>query len=131
MVGASKKKAVKKGSSLAFGTDGRVYATKGNNTLDFWQYNPTTQVWTQKADVPTGAKNCREGVSMASVTVSDTDYVYLLKGSGTFEFYRTYRGAIPGRQCRTHPLARPASPSRTAHVLPMTAATPSTAWKGS
>ena len=47
-----KKKAVKKGSSLAFGTDGKVYATKGNNTLDFWQYSPSTGIWTQKTDIP-------------------------------------------------------------------------------
>jgi hypothetical protein len=83
-----KKKPVKKGSSLAFGTDGKVYATKGNNTLDFWQYDPETRVWTQKADVPPGLKNCKEGVSSAAVREDTTDYIYLLKGSGTWDFYR-------------------------------------------
>ena len=83
-----KKKAVKKGSSLAYGTDGKVYATKGNNTLDWWQYDLLTGVWTQKADVPTGAKNCKEGVGSAAVKVGSDHYVYLLRGSGTYDFYR-------------------------------------------
>jgi hypothetical protein len=84
----SKKKAVKKGSSLAFGTDGKVYATKGNNTLDFWQYDPETRFWTQRKDVPPGTKNCKEGVSSAAVRADSADYIYLLKGSGTYDFYR-------------------------------------------
>jgi hypothetical protein len=99
-----KKKGVKKGGALATVrkklTDDppdwqtTLYATKGNNTLDFWQYDPAPGVWTQKADVPTGSKNVREGTGMAHVKIhfpgpgADTNYVYLLKGSGTYEFYR-------------------------------------------
>jgi hypothetical protein len=84
----SKKKAVKKGSSLAMGTNGKIYATKGNGTLDLWQYDPVARVWSQKADVPAGGKTCKEGTSTAAVYVDGADYVYLLKGSATFEFYR-------------------------------------------
>ena len=83
-----KKKAVKRGSSLAYGTDGKIYATKGNNTLDLWQYNPLTGVWTQKADVPIGARACKEGTSSAAVKVGSDNYVYLLRGSATWDFYR-------------------------------------------
>jgi hypothetical protein len=142
-----KKKRVKKGSSLAFGTDGKVYATKGNNTLEFWEYTPTLGLgarrrlprvepgrpalgqasapsdrrsmsprmareiprgmtvpvprngsrkslpeyaypWVQKADVPPGAKTCKEGVSAVAVKTGGSDYIYVLKGSGTQEFYR-------------------------------------------
>jgi hypothetical protein len=89
-----KKKAVKKGSSLVMGGNGRLYATKGNNTYDYWEYAPGSGgqagVWTQKADVPTGAKAVREGAGAAAVQSAgrDTNYVYLLKGSGTYEFYR-------------------------------------------
>jgi hypothetical protein len=88
-----RKKAVRKGASLAFGTNGRVYATKGNNSLEFWEYSPGTGglgsgVWAQKADVPPGAKTCKEGVSAVAVSEAGTSYIYLLKGSGTFEFYR-------------------------------------------
>ena len=85
---SSRKKAVKKGSSLAVVTDGKVYATKGNGTLDFWVYDPATLIWTQLTDVPAGAKTLKEGVGAAAVQVSGNDYIYLLKGSGTCEFYR-------------------------------------------
>jgi len=100
----SKKKAVKKGSSLAVvrrkmgGSPPEwqtaVYATKGNNTLDFWQYDPNGGGWTQKTDVPTGTKNVKEGAGAVHVKIhypgpdADTNYVYFLKGSGTFEFHR-------------------------------------------
>jgi len=84
----SKKKAVKKGSSLAMAGDGNIYATKGNNTLEWWQYDPVARKWTQKADVPTGAKNLKEGVGSAAVTIGSDDYVYLLRGSSTYDFYR-------------------------------------------
>ena len=88
-----KKKAVKKGSSLAWGTDGKVYATKGNSTLVVWRYDPLARTWTQMADVPAGTKTCREGVGTAAVRVGGSDYIYLLKGSGTTEFYRYNIGA--------------------------------------
>jgi hypothetical protein len=99
----SKKKGIKKGASLAAvrrklgGTppdwSSTIYATKGNNLLDFWQYDPAGG-WTQKTDVPIGSKNVKEGTGMVHVKIhfpgpdTDTNYVYFLKGSGTFEFYR-------------------------------------------
>jgi hypothetical protein len=39
-------------------------------------------------DVPIGAKKLKEGVSTAAVNDGGVDYVYLLKGSATYEFYR-------------------------------------------
>lgn len=84
----NKKKGLKKGASLVVGTDRRVYATKGNNTRDFFRYDPAAHAWTQLADVPAGTKACKEGTSLAAVNQDGTDYVYLLKGSGTNEFYR-------------------------------------------
>jgi hypothetical protein len=87
-IGSSgRKKAVKKGGAMAQ-VGGKVYAAKGNNTLDFWRYNPDVGHWTQLADVPTGGgKTVKEGAGAAGVTVNGTGYVYLLKGSGTDEFY--------------------------------------------
>jgi hypothetical protein len=86
-----KRKTVKKGGTLASAAS-KLYATKGNNTLEFWQYDPCTiggfYPWSQKADVPLGLKTVREGTGAAGVTVGDTTYVYLLKGSSTQEFYR-------------------------------------------
>ena len=87
----SKKKAVKKGSSLERAGDDKEYATKGNGVLDFWQFDPTKPEgtrWSQMADVPAGGKNCKEGTSSAAVQIGEDNFVYLLKGSGTFEFYR-------------------------------------------
>ena len=60
MGSAGKKKMVKKGAVLA-STENKLYATKGGGTLDWWCYDPalsgsTTYPWSQKADVPIGAK---------------------------------------------------------------------------
>jgi N-acetylneuraminic acid mutarotase len=91
-VGATgKKKAVKKGGSLAqCVVSHKLYATKGNNTTEFWEYDPGLDAypWTEKAPVPTGSKNVKEGTGAVSVQLGDTNYIYLLKGSGTQEFYR-------------------------------------------
>ena len=88
---SGKKKGVKKGSALIVGADSKVYGAKGNNNYEFWCYDPEkpdAQHWTQLTDVPPGAKALKEGTGLAAVNISGTDYVYLLKGSGTTEFYR-------------------------------------------
>jgi N-acetylneuraminic acid mutarotase len=84
---SARKKTVKKGAAMT-AIGGKVYATKGNNTLDFWEYDPGADRWTQKADVPEGEKRVKEGADLEGLTDHDTDYVHLLKGSGTEEFYR-------------------------------------------
>jgi hypothetical protein len=87
---SGRKKTVKKGAALVMGTDSRVYATKGSNTYEFWQYDPgqpQTQRWTQLPDVPTGARGLKDGTGLAAVDIAGTDYIHLLKGSGTYEFY--------------------------------------------
>jgi hypothetical protein len=98
-IGSSgKKKAVKKGAAMTVcplrgsGTQ-ECYAVKGNNTTEFWRYNPAlsgtpTYPWAELADVPPGTRALKEGTGMARVTLHDTAFVYLLKGSGTLEFYR-------------------------------------------
>jgi hypothetical protein len=95
-VGSSgKKKLVKKGACITQ-AEGRLYAAKGNNTLEFWEYSPSDKSdpsdksypWGQKADVPTGQRNVKEGAGSVSVMLGDTTYVYLLKGSSTQEFHR-------------------------------------------
>jgi hypothetical protein len=100
---SGKKKAVKKGSALAVGTDGKVYGAKGNNTLEFWCYDPVRpdgQHWSQLTDVPPGAKALKEGTGLAAVTVGSTNYIYLLRGSGTTDFYR-YNINVPGWETMT------------------------------
>jgi hypothetical protein len=88
-----KKKGVKKGAVLVMAGNGKVYVAKGNGTYDWWEYTPGagglgTGVWVQKASVPPGAKKFKEGVSAVSVTEAGVNYIYLLKSSGTYEFYR-------------------------------------------
>jgi subtilisin family serine protease len=85
---SQKKKAVKKGAALVLATDSKVYATKGNNTYEFWQYDPAEDSWTQKADVPAGARAVREGGGAVGAVSDGSDCVYLLKGSNTCEFFR-------------------------------------------
>jgi hypothetical protein len=89
-----KKKAVKRGAAMT-SIQGQVYATKGNSSLEFWCYYPDStpgKRWAQLADVTLGAKAIKEGAGMVALTLGDSDFVYLLKGSGTQEFLRYNTG---------------------------------------
>jgi N-acetylneuraminic acid mutarotase len=83
---------VRKGSALATGPDGMIYAAKGGGSDEWWQYNPAPDTgnpsWSEKAPVPPGAKSLREGADAVGVSTGGNNYVYLLKGSSTLEFYR-------------------------------------------
>jgi hypothetical protein len=90
---SGKKKPVKKGGTMTQAA-GKMYAAKGNGTVEWWQYDPAlsgtpTYPWTQKLDVPAGVKPVlKEGTGAAAVTIGDTAYVYLLRGAGGSEFLR-------------------------------------------
>jgi hypothetical protein len=101
-----KKKLVKKGGAITRGGT-RLFATKGNNTLEFWRYDPSAAdayPWSELAGVPSGAKSLKEGAGLAAVDIGGTTYVYLLKGSGTQEFYR-YNTALLDAGWETLPTA--------------------------
>lgn len=86
----NKKRDVEEGGTLAQ-VNGKFYATKGGKCLEFWEYDPAAEPgyrWTQKADVPAGDKDVSAGASATGVIVGTSGHVYLLKASGTFEFYR-------------------------------------------
>ena len=86
-----KKKGVRKGASLVQSFNGKLYAAKGGGILDYWEYDPARPYgmrWTQKADIPYGARKLRQGSGAVAVRVNGADYIYFLKGSGTYEFYR-------------------------------------------
>jgi hypothetical protein len=100
---SGRKKAVKKGSFLVGDiAESRpwcvLYGAKGNNTLEFWKYDPFATAiypWTQVADVPAGTKNVKEGAGAAvadpdrpGCTEPESVWIYVLKGSSTREFYR-------------------------------------------
>jgi len=85
-----KKKAPSKGATMT-AAGGRIYATKGNGTYDLWEFTPAVGApgtWVQKEDVPTGAKKVKDGAGAATVSLGGIEWVYLLKGNSTMEFYR-------------------------------------------
>lgn len=87
---AGTKKKVKRGSALTQ-IQGKLYGSKGNNTCDWWCFDPAVRAgsgWRQCRSVPTGSHAVREGAGCVGLVVQDTPYVYLLKGSSTYEFYR-------------------------------------------
>ncbi|MBM3314793.1 T9SS type A sorting domain-containing protein, partial [candidate division WOR-3 bacterium] len=79
---------VKEGGTLVH-AGGKLYATKGGRSLDFWEFDLATYGWTQKADVPEGDTGVFSGASAVGYTdPGGWHFVYLLKATGTFEFYR-------------------------------------------
>jgi uncharacterized delta-60 repeat protein len=82
---------VKEGGTIAQ-INGKYYVTKGGNTREFWKYDPYPEGqdphWTQLADVPAGATGLHSGTSAVGATDNGISYIYLLRASETFEFYR-------------------------------------------
>ncbi|MCS7258566.1 MAG: hypothetical protein NZ601_04290 [candidate division WOR-3 bacterium] len=88
----SSKKKVNKGAALAYNNHANpdvIYATKGNNTLEFWMYNIQLDTWIRKAPVPIEypVKKVKGGASLVYLKRGNVQYVYLLKGNNTNEFY--------------------------------------------
>ncbi|MEO0092365.1 MAG: S8 family serine peptidase [candidate division WOR-3 bacterium] len=86
------RKKVNKGAVLAYNKHANpdmIYATKGNNTLEFWAYNVELDTWIQKAYVPVSypIKKVKGGAAMVYLKRGDNQYIYLLKGNKTLEFY--------------------------------------------
>jgi hypothetical protein len=91
----AKAKRVKKGAVLATSTEPgcMIYAAKGNNSLEWWQYNEMADTnggvpWNEKALIPFGDHTLSEGADAVGVQDSNNNYIYFLKGSNTREFYR-------------------------------------------
>lgn len=127
---SGKKKAVKKGATMAqCAALHKIYAAKGNNSLEWWEYDPSlsgtaTYPWTQKADIPSGAKSVKEGAGAVAVQLGDTNWIYLLKGSGTQEFYR-YNTATDIWETKTvAPLGISGKPYKNGSALAVDEATP-------
>lgn len=83
--GRSGKKKVEEGGALIFSKyDGNLYALKGGKTLEFWQYNPTLDVWTQMEDVGYPDKPDRKVAGGGSLTFSCyDDLTYCTVGNGS------------------------------------------------
>jgi len=91
-LGAEGKQAYK-GSVICSDGNGKLYLTKGNNTVGFWELGgpADAKVWTQKTNVPTGAsgKKVKQGAGIAWASSERVGHpcAYLLKGYRN-EFYR-------------------------------------------
>jgi len=94
LVGSSgRKKKAKDGAGLGC-ANGVVYCLKGGNTREYYVYDPATDKWTQKEDMPVGGgKNARNGGAL----VGAGSVLYALKGNRTLEFY-SYTPAAHGSQ---------------------------------
>ncbi len=87
-------KPVGKGAALAAG-GGFVFVMKGNNTRELYKFDVANQTWSQALrPIPLAmdqsqqrGKAPRGGGSMVYVSRGDSGFVYLLKGSGTLDFF--------------------------------------------
>jgi hypothetical protein len=79
---------VHEGSVICSDANGRLYLTKGNNTVGFWVYDAMTG-WKPLKNVPLepSGENVNEGAGLAFAYSDGVGYVYLLKGHLN-EFYR-------------------------------------------
>jgi hypothetical protein len=85
LIGVSgKKKKVKSGGAMVW-ADSSIYAFKGGNTLEFWQYLPGSNTWVQKESLFAGEKKKRIKGGGALAYIEGK--VYALKGNNTLEFW--------------------------------------------
>jgi hypothetical protein len=91
---SERKRKVKQGSAICYDQNKYLYLTKGFNTAEIWRYNQKPNlgepIWTRLPDVP-GEKRLKCGTGIAFVPNGANGYLYLLKGSGTNQFYRFNR----------------------------------------
>jgi phosphatidylserine/phosphatidylglycerophosphate/cardiolipin synthase-like enzyme len=88
---------------------GVIYALKGNNTCEFYRYDPARDEWTPLESIPAlsdtwHTTRVRNGATLASAG----DAIYATKGANTLEFWRyqpqtqtgTRSGTVPPAQLR-------------------------------
>jgi hypothetical protein len=118
-LGASKP--VGRGATLCAAL-GRLYATKGSGTDEFWSFTPDTgqgvkSFWAQCADVPPGLNHPGAGASSTTVALGDTTWVYLLKGGGTNELCRCNPETDSWEMLAGPPLGSSGKPFRTGSAM--------------
>lgn len=80
-----KKTKVKDGASICFNGDSLIYAIKGGNNQEFWQYNITRNRWQILDTIPKGTSGKKIGGGGSLVYVNNL--IYALKGNKTFELW--------------------------------------------
>jgi hypothetical protein len=78
----------RKGSCLAKAGQ-FIYLAVGNNTCEFLAYDLIGDSWTKKRPIPLGPENkaLKGGSALAKGKILNKDYLFLIKGSNTREFY--------------------------------------------
>ncbi len=77
----------KKGAAIT-GFDDKIYVLRGNKTSGFWCYNTEGSAgWQKLKNIPTGAKNPKDGSGLVYVNKAGEDCIFAMKGSKTTEFY--------------------------------------------
>ena len=79
-----KRKRVKSGAALVFDGNSFLYATKGNNTLEWMSYNILLNTWQHLKPIPS-LKGLKGGTGLAKVKRNGFDCIFLLKGSKSKE----------------------------------------------
>lgn len=85
---ATKPKRVKKGAALTYDRwNNKIYALKGNNTREFWQYDLLKDSWIYLDDVPSAnGKGIKGGAALTCAKIGQNIYIYFMKGTKTSEF---------------------------------------------
>lgn len=68
---------------------GLVYAAKGNKTVDFYQYDPATDAWTKRCNIPQEEEGKNKPPAKGCVGVTDGgNSIFMVKGNSTLGFWR-------------------------------------------
>lgn len=99
--GSAGNKKAKDGSTAAW-YNGKIYAFKGGNTVEFWRYFPLGDSWKKQDDIPligmTGArKKVKAGAALAGYPGTG---IYGFKGNKSLEFWRYTPYDVVGAQPR-------------------------------
>jgi len=92
--------------------DGYIYALKGDNSQEFWQYDPGQDTWTELDTIPSfGSTGRRKRVDRGGHLAILPGAVYALKGNATVEFWRC--GIVVGASESPSPSIRDGQPVST------------------
>jgi len=83
------RKRLKKGACLTYDKwNQRIYALKGNNTKEFWQYDIIKDSWFYIGEIPSAdGKKVKGGAALSFAKKGPNYYVYFMKGTKSCEFY--------------------------------------------
>lgn len=73
---------------------GSIFALKGGNTNEFWEYRASTNTWSERDTIPTfGSTNRRKRVNAGGAITCTEGSIYVFKGNKTVEMWRYTVGA--------------------------------------